>query len=254
MGTRPAVALILHLGIFLVVAESADSQCAGSDSSAAQHARVFVSESDSWELSGASGGGGGALGGEEEGGARPQTAEILKTLNQRCPDVITNNIQSRADYILVLEHEGGKGYLRHRNKVAVFTRVTGDSVVSGSTFSLGGAVEEACQAMRKDWEKNAVSIQEAEAAESARKENSPHGNLESVAESRITKLSVTSTPAAADIDLDGSFMGTTPSVVEVSAGEHTVKVTKDGYHTWARKIRAQGGNVTLAVELSAGAN
>jgi len=89
--------------------------------------RVFITDSQSWEVSGHAGGSGGAYGAETHGGARPQTAEIIKTFGERCPQVMVNNIQAKADYIVLLDHEGGKGFLRHRNKVAVFTRVTGDS-------------------------------------------------------------------------------------------------------------------------------
>ena len=75
------------------------------------------------------------------GGARPQTAEIIKTFGERCPEVKINNIEEKADYIVVLDHEGGKGALRHKNKVAVFERISGDSVFSKSTLSLGGSVK-----------------------------------------------------------------------------------------------------------------
>jgi len=80
-----------------------------------EKARVFVTDSQSWEMSGAQGGSGAGFAGEAHGGARPQTAEIIKTFGERCPQVLVNNIQTKADYVVVLDHEGGKGYLRHRN-------------------------------------------------------------------------------------------------------------------------------------------
>jgi hypothetical protein len=93
---------------------------AGSSESPAglDQARVFVTDSQSWSIAGQSGGGGGAFAGTMAGGARPQTAEIIKTFGQRCPQVIINNIQTKTDYIVLLDHEGGKGALRHKNKVA----------------------------------------------------------------------------------------------------------------------------------------
>lgn len=48
-------------------------------------ARVFITDSRSWEMSGYSGGGPGAGAAVSHGGARPQTAEIIKTLGERCP-------------------------------------------------------------------------------------------------------------------------------------------------------------------------
>src|SRR5262249_32534842 len=80
------------------------------------------------------------------GGARPQTAEIIKTLNERCPEItVTNNLE-KANFVLTLDHEGGKGALAHRNKVAVFNH-DGDDIYSGSTRELGNAVKDACKAM-----------------------------------------------------------------------------------------------------------
>ena len=69
------------------------------------------------------------------GGARPQTAEIVKTFGERCPDVIVNNKPDKADYVVLLDHEGGKGLIKRDNKMAVFNK-DGDSIVSHSTRSL----------------------------------------------------------------------------------------------------------------------
>jgi hypothetical protein len=47
------------------------------------------------------------------GGGRPQTAEIVKTFERRCPQVVVNNIPSNSDYVVILDHEGGKSWIRH---------------------------------------------------------------------------------------------------------------------------------------------
>src|SRR5580658_7370781 len=112
--------------------------------------RVFVTDSQSWETRGGSSAGGNrnGWGGSSwmAGGARPQTAEIIKTLNERCPQItVTSNLQ-KADFVLTLDHEGGKGLLAHRNKVAVFNR-DGDDIFSDSTRELGNSVKDACAAM-----------------------------------------------------------------------------------------------------------
>jgi hypothetical protein len=112
--------------------------------------RVFVTDSQSWETRGGSAAGGNknGWGGSSwmAGGARPQTAEIIKTLNERCPEfTITNNL-AKADFVVTLDHEGGKGLLAHRNKIAVFNR-DGDDIFSNSTRELGNAVKDACRAM-----------------------------------------------------------------------------------------------------------
>lgn len=228
---------------------------AGEDSTKTpvDHARVFITDSQSWEVGGGAGGTNGSFGAASHGGARPQTAEIIKTFGERCPDVVTNNIQTKADYIVVLDHEGGKSMLSHKNKVAVFARVSGDSLVSKSTLSLGGSVQTACEAIRADWAKNASSIHAAESAEAAAaaRPAAPAPQMVQVAESNATKISVNSTPAGADITIDGNFVGNTPSTIEMPAGDHTITVSKNGFKDWERKLKTSGGNVNLNAELEA---
>jgi hypothetical protein len=110
--------------------------------------RLFITDSDSWEASGGfSGGGvngvGGGTAGRSSGGARPQTAEIMKTFGNRCPDVTVTLNKERADYIVILQHEGGKEVFRKDNKFALFNK-DGDMIQSNSTRTLGNAVKEAC--------------------------------------------------------------------------------------------------------------
>jgi len=220
---------------------------------AKERARVFITDSESWEVGGAAGGTAGSFGAQSHGGARPQTAEIIKTFGERCPDVVTNNIQIKTDYIVVLDHEGGKGYFSHRNKVAVFTRVTGDSIVSKSTLSLGGSVQTACEAIVADWTKNSAKIRDAELAEAAAKERPSAPQIQQVAQSSSAKLSVVSNPPGADIEVDGAFVGNTPSTIDIPVGEHNVAVSKNGYKNWERKLKTTGGNVNLNVELETAA-
>ncbi len=240
------ILLIPALVALVTVSAAQESESAAS---ANDHARVFITDSQSWEVSGGGGGSSSGFGGASHGGARPQTAEIIKTFGERCPDVVTNNIQAKADYVAVLDHEGGKGLLRHRNKVAVFTRVTGDSIVSKSTMSLGGSVQEACEAIRKDWAKNSASIRSAEAAEAAKAAPVTAPQVQMVAQTSMTKVAVVSNPAAADIEVDGGFVGNTPSTIDLAGGNHTITVSKTGYKPWERKLKASGGNVNLNVEL-----
>ena len=96
---------------------------AAAQTSDAQRAGVFITDSQSGQMTGNSGGSSDALAGHSSGGARPQTAEIIKTFGERCPQVVINNKQDKADYIVVLDHEGGKSILAHDSKVAVFNSV-----------------------------------------------------------------------------------------------------------------------------------
>ena len=116
--------------------------------------RVFITESQSWS---SSGGGlvvatGGVItaGKRGRGGARPQTAEIIKTFNERCGRCVVTMNKEKADYVVILDHEGGKSLIRHDNKFALFNK-DGDAIRSGSTRNLGTAVKEACEALTRDW-------------------------------------------------------------------------------------------------------
>lgn len=116
--------------------------------------RVYVTDSKSWEITGGIGASEeGGIGGIH-GGARPQTAEIIKTFGKRCPDLTVTLNRDNADYIVLLEHEGGKDLIRRDNKVAVSDR-EGDVLYSGSTRLLGNAVKEACNAIRRHLEQSA---------------------------------------------------------------------------------------------------
>ena len=65
----------------------------------------------------------------------------------------------------------------------------------------------------------------------------------------VSRLSVESTPDNAEIEIDGEFMGNTPSVLDLDSGEHTVTVRKAGYAAWERKMKLAAGDVKLNAEL-----
>jgi hypothetical protein len=65
------------------------------------------------------------------------------------------------------------------------------------------------------------------------------------------KLAIVSTPDAADIEVDGSFMGNTPSAIELAPGEHSIIVTKKGYTPYQRKIKLAAGDIKINAELEA---
>ncbi len=65
------------------------------------------------------------------------------------------------------------------------------------------------------------------------------------------EISVTSNPSGADIELDGAFVGNTPSTIGVSVGDHTIDLRKSGYTTWERKIKVTSGKVDVSADLEA---
>ena len=101
----------------------------------------------------------------------------------------------------------------------------GDSIVSHSTRSLGNAVKDACDAISTDWptraEKNPAASPAVQPVAAVAK---------SVETSSASKISVSSIPANADIEIDGNFVGNTPSLIEVTPGEHSVVVQENWLH------------------------
>jgi hypothetical protein len=122
---------------------------AGGGMLAKEKTRVFVTDSKSWEIKGSVGVADGSGGASVGGGARPQTAEIIKTFRERCPNLTVTLDKDKADYIVLLEHEGGKDLIRRDNKVVIFDK-EGDAIYSGSTRSLGNAVKDSCHAIQQN--------------------------------------------------------------------------------------------------------
>ena len=64
-------------------------------------------------------------------------------------------------------------------------------------------------------------------------------------------LLVDSTPPGADIEVDGGFVGNTPSTIGVAQGAHEICVKKKGFSDWSRKLNVSGGNIHLNADLVA---
>jgi len=68
------------------------------------------------------------------------------------------------------------------------------------------------------------------------------------------QLQVTSTPDGAEIEIDGGFVGDTPSSVGVAPGQHQLSVKKSGFKTWERKIAVSSGQVNVNAVLEPESN
>ena len=55
-----------------------------------------------------------------------------------------------------------------------------------------------------------------------------------------------SSPAGAAIELDGKYIGSTPSTVTVQAGEHTITMRKQDFGTWQKTMKVTSGNLRVA--------
>jgi hypothetical protein len=57
---------------------------------------------------------------------------------------------------------------------------------------------------------------------------------------------IKSDPAGAEITVDDKFMGTTQSTLKLTAGDHTITISKPGYKDWKRTITLNvGSEITL---------
>ena len=111
-----------------------------------------------------------------------------------------------------------------------------------------GDKEYSCQleGTRKPDVQPAAAIQSAAA--------SPASAAPAVAPS-TARLSVASVPDGADIEIDGSFAGNTPSDLEVPEGERSIVVKKSGYKNWERKMKVvAGSSIHLNAEMEKSTN
>jgi hypothetical protein len=63
------------------------------------------------------------------------------------------------------------------------------------------------------------------------------------------EIDVTSKPPGADIEVDGAFVGSTPSTIGLTAGDHTITLKKAGFKTWDRKMKVTSGKVQVSADL-----
>lgn len=151
-SVRPAMlgVVLILIASSMLSANSGWRRVTEEDAPTDRKIRVYVEESQSWENTGILWGGKDTLGGVSRGGARPQRAEIMRAITHHpaCTFLKVTNQRERANYSLLLEHEGGKSVLERDTKVAVFDE-EGDLVHAGKSFSLVGAVRGACEQLQK---------------------------------------------------------------------------------------------------------
>lgn len=66
-------------------------------------------------------------------------------------------------------------------------------------------------------------------------------------------IAIESTPPGADIEIDGGFVGNTPSTITVAAGSHQIAVKKKGFADWTRTLNVTSGDIHLNAQLEAAA-
>ena len=61
------------------------------------------------------------------------------------------------------------------------------------------------------------------------------------ADSMVASVDVKSTPDGADITVDDKYMGSTPSALKLSPGDHKIKLQKSGFKIWERTLSVSPG-------------
>jgi hypothetical protein len=69
----------------------------------------------------------------------------------------------------------------------------------------------------------------------------PSTSSQETAETALSKIDVKSTPDGAEITVDEKFMGSTPSGLRLSAGDHRVKLEKSGFKPWEKTLTVTTG-------------
>jgi PEGA domain len=64
-----------------------------------------------------------------------------------------------------------------------------------------------------------------------------------------TTVQIASTPDLVDIEVDGRFVGNTPSEIRLTTGDHTVRLTREGLVPWEKTIHTEGGTVKINVTM-----
>jgi hypothetical protein len=117
---------------------------------AAEKPRIYITESQTPQVSGEAHVADvkGAL--SLTGGSSPQSVEVIKAFSQRCPAVTITSSREKADYVVRFDHEEPSPVtpFTRGNKVAIFDK-NEDLVFSGSTRLLSSAVKEACAAITR---------------------------------------------------------------------------------------------------------
>jgi hypothetical protein len=63
-------------------------------------------------------------------------------------------------------------------------------------------------------------------------------------------VALVSTPAGADVNVDGAFVGNAPATLKLKPGKHTIRVTMNGYKDWSKDMTVLAGSqVNLAATM-----
>jgi hypothetical protein len=72
-----------------------------------------------------------------------------------------------------------------------------------------------------------------------------------VATASTSALTIEASVANCDIEVDGSFAGSTPSTLNLAPGKHVMVVKKAGYKDWTRSMTVSSGTIRVSADMVA---
>jgi hypothetical protein len=190
-----------------------------------------------------------------------ESMELAKDFAGTCPGAQVTVNADAADYVTSLNRESKakKGIFSKNDQIMVSNKA-GDVLLSSAVRTVAPAAKDACNLILADFAahghaKPAGIMQPTAQSSSAAitpRTTAPAQNGVSNQNNLDTELDFSSSPDGADIEVDGRFVGNTPSSVNVSAGDHAIVLRMAEYQLWQRNIGTSGGKVKLAAVLLKG--
>jgi hypothetical protein len=143
-------------------------------------------------------------------------------------------------FILDIELPGPNGtfkVIRTFDQKGLYRTIYGIGYGKGK-HPIPNVIEAAVGWLHSDFDVSALAVANAEIA------NEPAAKV-----GQMAKVSVESNVAGADIEVDGVFVGSTPSVVSVTVGQHSVSVKRKGYAAWSRTMNVTGDGTRVDAQL-----
>ena len=104
-------------------------------------------------------------------------------------------------------------------------------------------MDDACKAILSHWSANASELQVVAKPVSGSADASAHAVL------AVAGISVDASVPNCDIEVDGNFVGSTPSTINLAPGKHEIVVKKTGYQAWSRTLMVSSGTVRLSADM-----
>jgi hypothetical protein len=68
---------------------------------------------------------------------------------------------------------------------------------------------------------------------------------------QVSSITVDASAPNCDIEVDGNFMGSTPSTLNLAPGKHEIVVKKSGYKDWIRSMTVSSGTIRVSADMVA---